>query len=85
MEGFITHDGMSSSGGDQFYKMDDNNNALTVENCAALCTAVDHCGSFVFRADPEKGSPGASCLFKRELGSLAKTTTARVIYEKIQE
>ena len=65
--------------------MDDANNALTVENCGALCTAIDHCGSFVFRAEAEKDSPGAACLFKRELGNLEEAKKNRVTYEKVQE
>ena len=85
MEGFITHDGIMSSGAGQFYKMDDTNNAMTVENCAALCAKIDHCGSFVFRAEAEDESPGASCLFKRELGDLGKNKNNRVTYEKVQE
>ena len=64
--------------------MDGNNNAMTVENCAALCTAIEHCGSFVFRAEAEGDSPGASCLFKKELGELnTKAKGNRVVYEKM--
>ena len=85
MEGYKKYDRTGSGKSEQFFTLDDLSNAVTVENCAALCSAIDHCAHFVFRAEPVKDSPGASCVLKRLMGNILPNKDNRVLYEKITE
>ena len=82
VEGYIKYDRTGSGKSEQFFRLDDLSNAVTVENCAALCSAIDHCAHFVFRALPAGESPGASCVLKRVNGDFFRNKDNFVLYEK---